>query len=554
MFVPPSASNGTCAFYVDVVNKLLFLFKQDYSSLNGPLTSGSSSTVTNGACTASGSNLSISGSGTHLTINVPVTFFAPFGGATTINMVAYSQSGAGSGTQTRGTFNVTTLANVPPTVDSVTPSSGSGTSQTFSFQISDPNGYQDLSGIYLIFVPPNTSNGTCAFYVDAVNKLLYLFKQDYSALNGPLTSGSSSTVSNGACTAAGSNLSITGSGTHLTINVPVTFFAPFGGATTINMVAYSLSGAGSGTQSRGTFNVTTLANQPPTVDSVTPSAGSGTSQTFSFQISDPNGYQNLVGVYFIFLPPSPNSATCAFYLDAASKLLFLFKQDYSSLIGPLAPGASGSVTNGACTGAGSGFSLSGSGTHLTVTVPITFVSPFTGLASISMVAYSQGGLGSGTQAKGTYNVTNSAAGPPTVDSVSPASASGTSQTFTFQSSDPNGYQNMVGEYMIFLPPSSGTCAFYFDNVGKGVYLYKQDYSSLLGPIAAGSSSSLTNGACTLTGTGFTIAGSGTHLTLALPITFVSPIKGLTNITMVAYSQGGLTSGSKTLGTYNVTTP
>ena len=141
-----------------------------------------------------------------------------------------------------------------------------------------------------------------------------------------------------------------------------------------------------------------------------------------------------------------------------------------------------------------------------------------------------------------------------MDSVSPASGSGTSQTFTFQSSDPKGYQNLVGEYLIFLPPSAGTCAFYFDNVNKLIYLYKQDYSSLIGPMSAGSSSSLTNGACTLAGGGFTVAGSGTHLTLGLPITFVSPIKGLTTINMVAYSQGGLTSGTRSLGTYNVTTP
>src|ERR1035438_4147625 len=77
-------------------------------------------------------------------------------------MNATSNEGQTSGVLTAfGTWN--TSANVAPTAVSVTPASGSGTSQTFSFAFADANGYQDLNTVSAIF---NTSTGTAnACYV-----------------------------------------------------------------------------------------------------------------------------------------------------------------------------------------------------------------------------------------------------------------------------------------------------------------------------------------------------------------------------------------------------
>jgi hypothetical protein len=438
-------------------------------------------------------------------------------------------------------YTVTQNTNTPPTMNSVTPTTGSGTSQTFTFQSSDPNGYQDLSSEFMVFISPG---GSCAFYFNNLARLLYVFKLDGSTVPGPLSPGSTSSITNGQCTATG--LTVTGTGSQLTVAIPITFTFPVKGLTTISAVAYSQSGLSTGAQTLGTYNVTTIINSPPTMDSVTPTTGLGTSQTFTFQTSDPNGYQNLESEFMVFISPG---GSCAFYFNNSARLLYVFKLDGSGVIGPLSPGSTSSITNGQCTA--TGFTVNGTGNQLTVAIPITFTSPVRGITTINAVAYSRSGLSTGAKTLGTYNVATIINSPPTMDSVTPATGSGTSQTFAFQTSDPNGYQNLESEFMVFISPG-GSCAFYFNNSARLLYLFKLDGSGVFGPLSPGSTSSITNGQCTATG--LTVTGTGNQLTVAIPITFTSPMKGVTAISAVAYSQSGLSTGAKTLGTYNVTTP
>jgi trimeric autotransporter adhesin len=252
VFSPPSPSNGACALVYNNSTSQLSIFKQDGSGLIGPITPGSTSTITNGACSVTG--LTVAGTGNQLTVTVPMTFTAPFRGNTAISMVAYSQSGLSSSARVLGSYNINSLINSPPTVDSVTPSSGSGISPTFSFQSSDPNGYQDLGTEYMVFSPPSPSNGACALVYNNSTSQLSIFKQDGSGLIGPITPGSTSTITNGACSVTG--LTVTGTGNQLTVTVPMTFTAPFRGNTAVSMVAYSQSGLSSGARTLGSYNIT----------------------------------------------------------------------------------------------------------------------------------------------------------------------------------------------------------------------------------------------------------------------------------------------------------
>src|SRR3989442_10699776 len=72
--------------------------------------------------------------------------------------------GLNSGWQSRGGWTVPVApGNVAPAADSVSPASGTGASQTFTFTYSDANGYTDINAAYALF---NSSlNAADACYV-----------------------------------------------------------------------------------------------------------------------------------------------------------------------------------------------------------------------------------------------------------------------------------------------------------------------------------------------------------------------------------------------------
>jgi hypothetical protein len=464
---------------------------------------------------------------------------------------------AGTGDRNLGSYNVTYYINSPPTADSVTPNAAAGSSQTFTLQFSDPNGYQDIGTIYFYFVPPSGANGNCAFFYDANRGGLFLFTQDFSNSYGPLAPGSSSTIQHVACSVTGTNFAVTTSGNHLTLSVPIAFKQQFAGIASIHANTSSLhTGLTTGDVTLGTYNVVFYVNSPPTADSVTPSAGGGSSQTFALQFSNPNGYQDIGTIYFYFVPPSGANGNCAFFYDATRGGLFLFTQDFSNSYGPLAPGSSSTIQHVACSVTGTNFSVTTSGNHLTLSVPITFKQQFAGKAYIHANTSSlHTGLGTGDITLGSYNVTFYINSPPTADSVTPSAAAGSSQTFTLQFSDPNGYQDINTIYFYFVPPSgaNGNCAFFYDATRGGLFLFTQDFSNSYGPLAPGSSSTIQHVACSVTGTNLAVSTSGNTLTLSVPVAFKQQFAGKAYIHANTSSvHTGLGTGDVTLGTFNVT--
>ena len=85
-----------------------------------------------------GTGSSVSTTGNSSTVKFALTFSSTFTGSKNVYLAANSAS-ASSGFVQEGTW--TTNANAgPPTVVSISPSSGSGLTQTFSAVYNDPNG------------------------------------------------------------------------------------------------------------------------------------------------------------------------------------------------------------------------------------------------------------------------------------------------------------------------------------------------------------------------------------------------------------------------------
>jgi hypothetical protein len=143
-----------------------------------------------------------------------------------------------------------------PTAVSVTPSSGSGTTQTFSFLFSDAGGASKITYIQALINGSLSWPNSCAvLYIQSTNRL-YLVLDSGAGWQGPLTPGQAGTLSNSQCTLDGGGSSASAVGNNLTVNAALTFKAAFTGSKTVFLDAEDAPNSlSSGFQALGTWTV-----------------------------------------------------------------------------------------------------------------------------------------------------------------------------------------------------------------------------------------------------------------------------------------------------------
>ena len=144
-------------------------------------------------------------------------------------------------------------AGLPAPV-SVTPNTGSGSSQTFSFAFSDPNGATDIAAAQMIINGQFTAAGACFLYYARGSNALYLAQNSGSAWQGSLAVGSAGTLSNSQCSVNAGASSVSAVGTTLTLNLAISFQAGFAGAKGVYMEARNAA-HDSGWSKRGAWTV-----------------------------------------------------------------------------------------------------------------------------------------------------------------------------------------------------------------------------------------------------------------------------------------------------------
>ena len=85
-------------------------------------------------------------------LTLPVMFKGGITGQQTIYLYTQDRAGAYAGWDARGSWEVPSGNRAPSSI-SVTPSSGSGASQTFTFTVADPDGAEDLLGMMILVSP-----------------------------------------------------------------------------------------------------------------------------------------------------------------------------------------------------------------------------------------------------------------------------------------------------------------------------------------------------------------------------------------------------------------
>jgi trimeric autotransporter adhesin len=398
----PTSSNQflQCSILYLPGSNQLYVFDDSGTKLGTPLTPTVAGTVSNSQCTLNGTGSSFSSSGNVFTLNVAVSFKPAFTGLKNAFVYAAGNSGLNTGWVPAGTW--TTGPAAPPTVVSLTPNGGTGTSQTFAVQVSDPNGLADLKTVHLLFSPSSaTQISQCSVFYNPATNQLYVYNDGNTALSAPLTPGAAGTVSNSQCTLSGPGSSVSTSGNVLTLSVAVMFQATFTGLKNAFIYAGAVNGTSTGWVLKGSWTGTAL---PLTVVSLTPNAGSGTSQTFSVVVSDPNGLADLKTVHLLFNTTSANQKlACSVFYNPANNQLSLYDDTGTTLSAPLTPGGTGTVSNSQCTLSATGSSFSTSGNSLSLNnVAITFTGTFTGLKNVYIYSAGISGVNTGWVPKGTW--------------------------------------------------------------------------------------------------------------------------------------------------------
>ena len=153
------------------------------------------------------------------------------------------------------------------------------------------------------------------------------------------------------------------------------------------------------------------------------------------------------------------------------------------------------------------------------------------------------------------NWTPATAAPLGAVSVTPSTGSGLTKTFSAVYTDPNGASDLEVVYLDFgtslFAPNS--CILVYVPASNALYLFNDASTGVASgsPIKAGTSSTLSNSQCTLSGSGGTPTLAGNYLTAPFALTFAGGFTGSKNIYGMAQNYNGMQSGWPTLGTWNV---
>jgi len=146
------------------------------------------------------------------------------------------------------------MAGTPAPV-SVTPNTGSGTSQSFSFVFSDSTGWVTLKQVNIDLSTSGANANSCLVSYVPSNQVIYLLNDAGNAYLPGAPVGSSATLGNGQCSINVQQAGAAGSGNNLTVYVTVNFTAAYAGNKSIYMGAVDSSGANSGWKVLGTWTV-----------------------------------------------------------------------------------------------------------------------------------------------------------------------------------------------------------------------------------------------------------------------------------------------------------
>jgi len=284
-----------------------------------------------------------------------------------------------------------------PAPVSVTPSSGSGATQTFAFAFSDSAGASNIASVQIIINSSLTRTNGCAFLYGS--NVVYL-ANNAGNFGSSLPIGSAGTEQNSQCTLNVGASSVALSGNTLTVNVALSFTPAFAGTQNVYLWVENATLESNWVQ-EGTWTVPAASGPAPL--SVTPSSGSGLTQTLAFAFSDPAGASDILSVQIIINSSLSRTNGCAFYFyGGASNIIYL--ADNAGDFGSSLPiGTAGTQQNSQCAVNAGASSVVAAGNTLTLNLALSFTSAFAGAQDVYLYAQNAT-VGSNWVQEGTWTV------------------------------------------------------------------------------------------------------------------------------------------------------
>jgi hypothetical protein len=507
-------------------------------------TPGTATVLQNSQCSVDAGASTAVGAGNSLTLTLAVTFAGSFAGTKNVYMQLQDLSGALAPWQVKGTWVAT--AGSPASV-SVTPSAGSGATQTFTAVFSDPYGAADISYVNLLFQTQITGVNACWVQYTRASNLVDVVADSGLGYAGLAAVGAPGIIQNNQCSVDTGASSVTISGNTLTFNVAVTFKGVFTGTKNIYLNVFNNANATSGWQAKGTW--TASGALPPAAVSVTPASGTGSTQVFSFAFSDTYGYADIAYVNILFQTTITGVNACWVQYTRASNIIDLVADSGSGYAGLAILGSPGTLQNNQCAVDTAASSVSFSGNNMTLSAAITFKAGFSGAKNVYMGVFTNANITSGWQMKGVW--TAAGVQTPSNVSVSPASGSGSSQSFNFMYADPSGFADISYVNMLFHAQLTGQSACWVQYVPSTnlIYLVSDSGTGHVGSATIGGAGTLTNSQCTVNVSSSAAAPSGNNLTVIVSLTFKAAFAGAKNVYMNVFNNANLSPGWQAKGVW-----
>jgi subtilase family serine protease len=131
-----------------------------------------------------------------------------------------------------------TSGGSPGAVFGVNPASGSGSSPTFTFTLTDAGGVSQYTQVHMLYNASLNGIGACHLLYAIGTNGLYLALDNVDQYSGPVTPGGSGTLSNSQCSIVASSVGVSITGTAITLTIPVNFTSSFAGNRNGYMMAF----------------------------------------------------------------------------------------------------------------------------------------------------------------------------------------------------------------------------------------------------------------------------------------------------------------------------
>ncbi|SPF45636.1 exported hypothetical protein [Candidatus Sulfopaludibacter sp. SbA4] len=277
-----------------------------------------------------------------------------------------------------------------PTVTSFTPAAATGTAQTYSLQIGEASGWQDIDVVNVLINRSLDGRQACYLAYSQTN-MLYLVNDNGDGLLPGMPLNGSGTLANSQCVVTGAGSSAVGSGNTLTLTLNISFTSALAGDRVVYAAARTLT-LNSGWQTMGVLSVPPWPSNFPNGIGTTPSSGSAASATFAFTFGDANTAANLQTAWALFNTALDGRSACyiAYYRPGNQVLLYPDNGDPSKAASMVLAGAN-TLSNSQCTISAQGSSVAANVSQLTVNLNITFKPAFAGPKAVWMAVQTMGG-------------------------------------------------------------------------------------------------------------------------------------------------------------------